>query len=792
MSQIVRVNFAAIYDLERITRRTLSSWLGAFVFWVMSLVALGAQNTSEPLVVPFTSIPPFMEVNTIGERSGFIVELSELIGAEIGVPIEYLEVANSREFVSAQVSGQTHMIAGILQLPPLMDTNAFSDQVALDELRPAVLAENLLEFGPDGLEGRRVAVVPPAAGSGHAFLQDKFPVEFDTPQTALMELLARHVDAVLLPPPVVYGLAREAGVDGRIAFYGEPLQVASRHVALHESRSELMGPINDAIALLEADGRLAELRRRFNITVPPPPADVLTVGIAHVPPLSSVDENGKFSGFSVEAMTVLAARAGLNIEYKALPLSEWVKGPDAADVDMIAVLVENPQRLTQMDFTYPIFERTLAVVVRAEYQSDIETLADLSGQRVGVIGGSIFESRARAIGTFPITGYATNEEMVAAEAAGEIDMFISPVGIAKTTLRNVGMSDAFKIVELPTATIESSVALRFGLGSVRDSLNGVIPGYLLSDDYRELRQKYFGAPIFWTKARIQGALGLAGAGILALLGLIIWQRFNQRRLAFEQQEQTLAQEQSHSKALSKIVDELERSNRELDEFAYIASHDLKEPLRGIGINANFILREKLTDSVRARALRMSELSQRMEQLISDLLFFSRLDRGDEVRVKVQPRQIIDAIRSELSEWLDESKGEIVQVSEIPMLQAERVKVKTVLQNLIVNGIKFNKSKEKRVEIGFLKTAQVDGQVLTDAIFVRDNGIGIDDGLHDKVFRIFSRLNKRAEYGGLGTGSGLAFVRKIVEEHGGTVVLTSKPGNGSTFFVTLPLAAPNEL
>ena len=776
-------------------RPKYSLW-AALLFWAVSVVPIGAQDAQEPLIVPFTSIPPFMEQGVNGERAGFIVELSEMIGAEIGLPIDYLDVGNSQQFVAAQVAGQTHMIAGILKLPPLVSTNVFSDFVVSEALRPAVLVDNLAELEAVGLAGRRIGIVPPAAGSDHPILEQNTRVDFGTPQAAIMSLLSKDIDAVLLPPAVVYGLARDAGVDGRIAFMQGLLQESARHVALHDSRAELLGPINDAIATLEQDGRLDELRQRYNLIVPAPPPDVLKVGIALIPPLAMIDEDGAYSGFNVEAMADLAERAGLEIAFTELPVSEWLKGPAASGVDISAMLVETSERLSLMDFSYPVVERNMAVVVDARSQLDINSIDDLAGLKVGVIAGSIFERRAASVGTFEVIGYETEDDYIAALDAKELDAIVTAARIARTKFEALGRSEDVSIILLPDEKIKTGVALRIGLGSVRDRLNAVVPGYLVSDDYAAKQLKYFGAPVFWTPFRLYALAGSIAAAFAFLLGYLFWQR--KRRI--ELLQENLRQQNEHSYNLSKLVAELERSNRDLDEFAYIASHDLKEPLRGIGINANFLLRDDLPRKSMDRAVRMKELTGRMEQLITDLLFFSRLGRADGARNSVNPHDVIGTIRSELSEWLSERNGEIIEVGDIPPLMAERLKLKTLLQNLVINGIKYNSSQKRRVEIGFVKHVETGSQTLENAIFVRDNGIGISEEHHDKVFRIFSRLNKRGAYDvetdadadadtDTGTGSGLAFVRKIVEQHGGAVDFTSEPGRGTTFYFTLPLANP---
>lgn len=275
-------------------------------------------------------------------------------------------------------------------------------------------------------------------------------------------------------------------------------------------------------------------------------------------------------------------------------------------------------------------------------------------------------------------------------------------------------------------------------------------------------------------------------GIFAMAALSVRLQRQKQQREYDLQHIELEREQAHSIEREKILKELERSNHELDEFAYIASHDLKEPLRGIRINANFLLREELPGKAGERATRMSELAGRMEQLITDLLYFSRLGQNETPREQVEPRHVIANIRSDLAEWLSEHNGEIIEVNSIPTLLAEPLKIKTVIQNLIVNGIKYNDSEKKWVEVGFAPVAEVNGQTLENAIFVKDNGIGIAEEYREKTFRIFSRLNKQSEYG-YGSGSGLAFVRKIVLLNDGVVDFVSEPGKGTTFFVTLPLA-----
>ena len=237
------------------------------------------------------------------------------------------------------------------------------------------------------------------------------------------------------------------------------------------------------------------------------------------------------------------------------------------------------------------------------------------------------------------------------------------------------------------------------------------------------------------------------------------------------------------------IQELERSNRELDDFAYIVSHDLKEPLRAVSNHARFLLedcQDHLDPKSKNRLDRLIVLSQRMQRLISDLLDFSRLGRGEPAMETVDPNEVIADIEISLKEALQRQNATIVIAEPLPKIQGHRPHIKVLLQNLICNGIRYSDAAEKVVEIGCQATETTGLAVDTYCFHVRDNGIGIDEKFKDDVFRIFRRLNSDQVYGE-GTGAGLSFVKKIVENHGGTIWLTSSIGKGTTFFFTLRAA-----
>lgn len=232
---------------------------------------------------------------------------------------------------------------------------------------------------------------------------------------------------------------------------------------------------------------------------------------------------------------------------------------------------------------------------------------------------------------------------------------------------------------------------------------------------------------------------------------------------------------------------LERSNRELDDFAYIASHDLKEPLRGIHNHSRFLLEdnEKSLDEESAKRLhRLVYLSQRMERLVNDLLYFSRLGRQE---LAVQPMDMAAAVRdieATLEHFLEERGARIVVKGELPSAVCDKPRVTEVVRNLITNAVKYNDKAEKVVEIGFVESrSRPTGKIAHNVYYVRDNGRGIDPEFHSDVFRIFKRL-QAGEGAEDGTGVGLTFVKKIVERHGGEIWIESEVGRGATFYFTL--------
>jgi len=233
--------------------------------------------------------------------------------------------------------------------------------------------------------------------------------------------------------------------------------------------------------------------------------------------------------------------------------------------------------------------------------------------------------------------------------------------------------------------------------------------------------------------------------------------------------------------LAQLNIELERSNQELDAFAYIASHDLKEPLRGIHNYSNFLMEDygEIIDAPgKEKLLTLIRLTQRMEDLIDSLLHFSRLGRVDLSMQDTDLNEIVHRILDMLSGRIEETGVEIRILQLLPVVYCDRIQIGEVFSNLIANSIKYNDKANKWIEIGY-----IDNPPLPPTFYVRDNGIGIREKHFETIFRIFKRLHSPSKYGG-GTGAGLTIAKKIVERHGGKIWVESTYGEGSTFYFTL--------
>jgi light-regulated signal transduction histidine kinase (bacteriophytochrome) len=294
-----------------------------------------------------------------------------------------------------------------------------------------------------------------------------------------------------------------------------------------------------------------------------------------------------------------------------------------------------------------------------------------------------------------------------------------------------------------------------------------------------------------------------------------------------------AENHKYAARVARLNAELERSNGELDSFACVASHDLKEPLRGIHRYSDFLMEDyadKLDEAGVEKLQTLVKLSERLETLVDSLLHFSRVGRADLVMQKVDLDDVVSEALEMIAPRLQESGAEIRRPRRLPIVRADHARVGEIFHNLIVNAIKYNDKPLKLVEIGWEEatggrgdggtgggsdeaTMGDGGKVISFPVsppsplpvapspplpvapsphlpvapspifYVRDNGIGISERHYETIFGIFRRLHEREEFGG-GVGAGLTIVKKIVERHNGRIWVESRVGVGTTVYFTL--------
>jgi PAS domain S-box-containing protein len=231
--------------------------------------------------------------------------------------------------------------------------------------------------------------------------------------------------------------------------------------------------------------------------------------------------------------------------------------------------------------------------------------------------------------------------------------------------------------------------------------------------------------------------------------------------------------------LKHTVEDLKRSNADLEQFAYVASHDLQEPLRTITGMVQ-LLQKRYQGNLDARADEYIgftvEAATRMQALINGLLEFSRVDRQGKPIEEVNMKDVVQAATKSLSKTIHE-KNAIITCEDLPTVQVDSLQMARLFQNLIGNAIKFRSERQPKIHIS--ATALEDKWHFS----VRDNGIGIEPQYFERIFVIFQRLHTRTEYPG--TGIGLSLCKKIVERHGGQIWVESESGAGTTFHFTIP-------
>lgn len=331
--------------------------------------------------------------------------------------------------------------------------------------------------------------------------------------------------------------------------------------------------------------------------------------------------------------------------------------------------------------------------------------------------------------------------------------------------------------------------IRSGIGKTQHDAIREIVNEMVAEEERLLAERAEETRIGYRTAFFTtGLTTLVGMALVGIVyGLALKQAQARERMTAELERLV----EVRTAELNQTNDALRVSNRELEQFASVASHDLQEPLRKIeafGDRLKSRNMEQLDESGRDYLERVLVSASRMRSLINDLLNFSRVTTRGQAPQPCNLQTVAEEVVSDLEGRLQQTSGR-VELGNLPTIEADPLQMRQLLQNLIGNALKFHRPGVPPVVK--VESRGADSEKLGPAcvISVADNGIGFEEVYLDRIFNVFQRLHGRNEYEG--TGMGLAIARKIVERHNGTITAHSKLDEGSTFIVTLPLAQPKK-
>lgn len=489
------------------------------------------QKKQDTLVVGWTEIAPFFQVSGDGELEGYSVDLAKRIGEIANVDIEFRRFDSLEANFAAIQSGESHIEPGIPKFPFLDGVSVYSKPATITQTRVFVRSDSPIalrsEISFTELRDQRIGVFAPTSDLGGTPFEDHPNlVSFSSLSDLLLKLLSNDIGAAIASDHALTGEARASGLDSRIVAIGSAIRDVERVVALRKSKAKLLPLINEALDTLAESGALAALDQKWLPSAPEPPPETLSVGVAPFPPYQAIGPNGEFTGFAVESLREIAARAGLQLQFKRITEVEWGSGPSATTFDILPQAPVNAERRERFDFTLPFEREVLSVFVRAEDISAFQSFDDLDGRRLAV---QDVNSAARMNGLedrFDLLVIDSSRpgdarlRLLDALVENDADAILYTAEAMRRSIADAGLVNEIAEIDTPVRVTDRAIAVRFGLPAVTERLNAVLPSYLVSDRYASLKEEWFGAPVFWTQERVWSAVGSFAAAFALLVALV--------------------------------------------------------------------------------------------------------------------------------------------------------------------------------------------------------------------------------------------------------------------------------
>lgn len=493
-------------------------WLCALSWFCCASIAL-AQG-KDALIVPWTEWPGSYELDGQGQLTGFYAELARLVASEAGYEVVFVEYETPQAALAAQRTGVTDILAGVSEIP-LLDTNEFSSPIGQTAVYLFVREEAGASSDMDDMIGQRIGVIAGTSGSEYGDLDGRAGrvVEFANARAAFGALILGDVSGVVTTFKLATDLLKQTRLDYRVKTLEPELASQAIHVAISPNSIVDVDDINSAINRLSQKGILEDLLRRWNVHPPEPAGDVLTVGVAHFPPYQVVAEDGRFTGFGVEALREIANRAAIEVVFKEISREEWVRGPRSGNYDILPPLSVTKDRAVKMMFTDPLQESPYSIFVRAGEDRSVGSLADLKGLNVGFVKTNWAAQFVHEMGGVVQFAYDADIDLLDALLNGEVDAALYATETFRRLLEREDALAGVRQVDPPFAVSQRAIALRDGLALVRERMDAVIPGYLSSDEYQRLSAEWLTEPKFWTQKRVYW---LIFGSILTVSSLLIF------------------------------------------------------------------------------------------------------------------------------------------------------------------------------------------------------------------------------------------------------------------------------
>jgi signal transduction histidine kinase len=501
------------------------------------------------------------------------------------------------------------------------------------------------------------------------------------------------------------------------------------------------------------------------------------------PPFCIVSKDGKADGFSVELLRASLSAVDLDVEFKTGPWEQLKIELSEGTIQVLPLVGRTPEREAIYDFTFPYLSLHGAIFVR-KGDARIKTVGDLADKTVVVMRGDNAEEFVlRKKISSHIVAVDTYTEAMQLLNAGKYDAVIAQHLMGIQLLNKMGMKTVVPLdFVIHDFKQDFCFAVRKWDNKLLSLLNEGLSIVIANGTFDQLHEKWFGPlldrPISFKdifKYLLVVFIPFAVISVLLLIVLLRREVKNKTKILRQEIEVRKRTEEK----LNLYTAELKRSNEELQQFAYIASHDLQEPLRMIASYLQLIEKrykgklDKDADEFIAFAV---DGALRLQEMIIGLLNYSRVGTKVISFQEVNTSEVLATAILNLKTSIEDS-GARVTADRLPVVKADAGQLTQIFQNLISNSLKFRSKEIPRIHI----SAEKKGEEWVYS--VQDNGIGISPEYRDRIFKIFQRLHGRESPG---IGIGLSLCRRIIEKHGGRIWFESEAGNGTTFYFTIPV------